>query len=157
MINKDQPNKTIFSKKKKKKKILKVVRCMKEEKKYKPGKMKWPRYQHQPPSIPSGPIHVSTTTNSLKFQFFIIIIFLNEGCLLHTERATCLIRWGSLMRQRALQRGSLMTAPCLSSCVANPPSTTAQPPAFSIKSSNEDLSFPISLSLSLQRFFFFNF
>ena len=40
MINKDQPNKTIFSKKKKKKKILKVVRCMKEEKKYKPGKMK---------------------------------------------------------------------------------------------------------------------
>lgn len=57
MINKDQPNKT------------KGIAMYEGRKKHKPGKMKWPKYQHQPPSIPSGPIHISTTTNSLKFYF----------------------------------------------------------------------------------------
>lgn len=71
------------------------------------------------------------------------------------ERETRLMRSGSLIKQRALQRGSLMVAPCLSSWVANPPSITAQPPALFIRSSNNVIAFwkPISpwssLSLSL--------
>lgn len=72
------------------------------------------------------------------------------------ERETRLMRSGSLIKQRALQRGSLMVAPCLSSWVANPPSITAQPPAFFIRSSNDVFAFwkPISpwSSLSLSRY-----
>lgn len=70
-----------------------------------------------------------------------------RACLLHVPRSqserhvvihTCLMMWGSLMRQRALHKGSLMEAPCFSSWVANPPSMTAHPPAFSIKSLRAD-------------------
>jgi len=50
------------------------------------------------------------------------------------ERATFLTRWGELMRHLALQRGSLRSAPCRSSSVAKPPSTTAEPPHFWRKS-----------------------
>lgn len=62
---------------------------------------------------------------------------------------TCLMRWGSLIKQRALHRGSLMEAPWISNCVAKPPSTTAQPPVFSIRSSNfaDMLSNPILSSM----------
>lgn len=67
------------------------------------------------------------------------------------------MRSGCLIRQRALQRGSLMAAPCLSSCVANPPSTTAQPPAFSITISNGVVPFftPITLFQFFSFFFLF--
>lgn len=50
------------------------------------------------------------------------------------------------MRQTALQSGSLMTAPCFSSCVAKPPSITAQPPALCKKSSNNVVAFLIPIS-----------
>ena len=59
------------------------------------------------------------------------------------------MRSGSLIKQRALQRGSLMVAPWISNWVANPPSTTAHPPAFSIRSSNNELVFPMPLSVYL--------
>lgn len=60
------------------------------------------------------------------------------------NKKTCLVRCGCLIKERALQRGSLMEAPCFSSCVANPPSVTAQPPAaFSMRSCNNDAFFSL--------------
>jgi hypothetical protein len=49
---------------------------------------------------------------------------------------TSLTRCGLVMRQAALQSGSLMSAPSASSCVAKPPSMTAHPPALATRSSN---------------------
>lgn len=50
------------------------------------------------------------------------------------------------MRQTALHSGSLMIAPCFSSCVAKPPSITPQPPAFCNRSSNNVAAFFIPIS-----------
>ena len=70
------------------------------------------------------------------------------------EKHTLLMSLGSLIKQRALQRGSLMAAPCLSSWVANPPSITAQPPALLIRYSRDDLLFstPMFVFLCVWRF-----
>lgn len=67
------------------------------------------------------------------------------------KKKTFLIRCGCLIKQIALQRGSLIKAPCFSSCVANPPSVTTQPPEFSIRSCNNDFFSPF-ISLQRRRF-----
>ena len=50
------------------------------------------------------------------------------------RESTLRTRCGESTRHLALQRGSLRSAPCLSSSVAKPPSMTTQPPHFPMKS-----------------------
>lgn len=150
-----KPNKNWMMKQLKKNQLLLEM----SGRSYVPDRKRWSGHQHQPPNTPCGPaFHQNSVFTlpgqkeniSLHHQYRTIRTTNPHRCAqsdtrrgVHQESnedsgLTRLIRWGSLIRQRALQRGSLMAAPCFSSCVASPPSITAHPPALSIRSSNAD-------------------